>query len=134
MKNKTLLFILIVWSGHASSNLMTIYCERLIDVVKGEILCRQEIEIAGERILEVRPRPENDLEHTGQNTIELNDHTCMPGLMDMHVHIITETNPDRFVDRFRLEPADFAYSSIKYSKRTLEAGFTLVRDLGSSDN
>ena len=33
-----------------------------------------------------------------------------------------------------MEPADFAYSSIKYSKRTLEAGFTLVRDLGSSDN
>ena len=134
MKNTTLLFILIVWSGHASSNSMTIYCERLIDVVKGEILYRQEIEIAGERILEVRPRPENYLEHTSQNTIELKDHTCMPGLMDMHVHIITETNPDRFVDRFRLEPADFAYSSIKYSKRTLEAGFTLVRDLGSSDN
>ena len=54
--------------------------------------------------------------------------------MDMHVHIITETNPDRFVDRFRSEPADFAYCLIKYSKRTLEAGFTLVRDLGSSDN
>ena len=47
MKNITLLFVLIVWSGHASSNSMTIYCERLIDVVKGEILYRQEIEIAG---------------------------------------------------------------------------------------
>ena len=51
MKNTTLLFILIVCSGHASSSSMTIYCERLIDVVKGEILYRQEIEIAGERIL-----------------------------------------------------------------------------------
>ena len=76
----------------------------------------------------------NDGGYSPQNAIELTDHTCMPGLMDMHVHIITETNPDRFINRFRLEPADFAYSSIKYSKRTLEAGFTLVRDLGSSDN
>ena len=134
MKNTTLLSILIVWCGHASSNSMTIYCERLIDVVKGEILYGQEIEIAGARILEVRPRPENDVGYSPQNAIELNDHTCMPGLMDMHVHIITETSPDRFVNRFKLEPADFAYSSIKYSKRTLEAGFTLVRDLGSSDN
>ena len=134
MKNTTLLSILIVWCGHASSNSMTIHCERLIDVVKGEILYRQEIEIAGERILEVRQRPADDVGHSAQNLIELNDHTCMPGLMDMHVHIITETSPDRFVDRFRLEPADFAYSSIKYSKRTLYAGFTLVRDLGSSDN
>ena len=58
MKNTTLMFILIVWCGHASSNSMIIYCERLIDVVKGEILYRQEIETAGERILEVRPRPE----------------------------------------------------------------------------
>ena len=68
------------------------------------------------------PRPENDDGYSAPNVIELDDHTCMPGLMDMHVHIITETSPDRFVDRFRLEPADFAYSSIKYSKRTLEAG------------
>ena len=29
MKNTALLFILIVWCGHASSNSMTIYCERL---------------------------------------------------------------------------------------------------------
>jgi len=54
--------------------------------------------------------------------------------MDMHVHIISETHPDRFSDRFRLDPADYAYGSVKYARRTLEAGFTLVRDLGSSDS
>ena len=41
-------------------------------------------------------------------TIELRDATCMPGLIDTHVHITSELNPKRFADRFKLDPADYA--------------------------
>ena len=60
--------------------------------------------------------------------------TCMPGLIDMHVHITSELSPTRFVDRFRLEPADYAFTSVGYANKTLMAGFTTVRDLGSAHN
>ena len=58
----------------------------------------------------------------------------MPGLMDMHVHLLSETGPQNYANQFRLDPADYAFGSVKFAERTLLAGFTLVRDLGSSDN
>ena len=60
--------------------------------------------------------------------------TCLPGLMDMHVHLLSETGPENYANQFRLDPADYAFASVKFAQRTLMAGFTLVRDLGSSDN
>ena len=66
--------------------------------------------------------------------MDLRDHTVMPGLMDMHVHIMSEApskpNPDRYTERFRKNDADFALRATRYAKTTLQAGFTTVRDLG----
>lgn len=70
----------------------------------------------------------------GQTLVDLRDHTVMPGLMDMHVHIMSEApskpNPDRYTERFRKNDADFALRATRYAKTTLQAGFTTVRDLG----
>ena len=52
----------------------------------------------------------------------------------MHVHLLSETGPQNYANQFRLDPADYAFGSVKFAERTLLAGFTLVRDLGSSDN
>ncbi|MEI8703815.1 amidohydrolase family protein [Pseudoalteromonas sp. B62] len=56
----------------------------------------------------------------------------MPGLIDMHVHVTFErdskANPHRWATEY---DADYALRSIKYLQRTLDAGFTSVRDLGS---
>ena len=35
--------------------------------------------------------------------------TCMPGLMDMHVHLLSETGPQNYANQFRLDPADYAF-------------------------
>ena len=56
----------------------------------------------------------------------------MPGLMDMHVHLEHETNPNRYLQEFTMNPADYAFQSTLYAERTLMAGFTTVRDLGGS--
>jgi imidazolonepropionase-like amidohydrolase len=70
--------------------------------------------------------------NSGDEVIDLKHGTVMPGLMDMHVHITSEVSPTRFADRFRLDPVDFAFASVRYAERTLMAGFTTVRDLGSA--
>jgi len=64
--------------------------------------------------------------------IDLSNATVMPGWLDMHVHITSENNPHRRVEAFTRDPADFAFRSAVYAKRTLLAGFTTVRDLGAA--
>jgi imidazolonepropionase-like amidohydrolase len=68
--------------------------------------------------------PEGDDE-----TINLKSHTCMPGWMDMHVHLTTEISPKYYEERFRLNPADYAFRAAANARKTLLAGFTTVRDV-----
>lgn len=72
---------------------------------------------------------------TDARRIDLSQATCLPGLIDMHVHLMSETakQADAFRDALSLNPADAAYRSVAYAERTLMAGFTTVRDLGASD-
>ncbi len=65
--------------------------------------------------------------------IDLKDQMVLPGLIDMHVHITFERDAKRNPQQWTTEyEADYALRSIKYLQRTVEAGFTSVRDLGSS--
>lgn len=64
--------------------------------------------------------------------IDLKDQTVMPGFMDMHVHIESELNPGKYIERYTMEPQDIALRATVFAERTLMAGFTTVRDLGGS--
>lgn len=65
-----------------------------------------------------------------EDFIDLSDKTVLPGLIDLHVHLEGETNPNRQVEGFTLNPEVVAFRSAVHSKSTLMAGFTTVRDLG----
>ena len=72
----------------------------------------------------------------GARMIDLGDATLCPGFIDAHTHLTHERNADfnqGFVDGMRREVAEEAILSTVYARRTLEAGFTTVRDVGSSD-
>ncbi len=56
----------------------------------------------------------------------------MPGLMDCHVHLESQTSPTEYTDRFVRNPPDVAFLSTAYAEKTLLTGFTTVRDLGGS--
>lgn len=64
--------------------------------------------------------------------IDLSDKTVLPGLIDLHVHIESETSPNATINRFTLDPADIAFNSAVNARKTLEAGFTTIRELGGS--
>jgi len=70
----------------------------------------------------------------GDTVIDLTSHTVMPGLMDMHVHLTGEYSKDSRLNRFITNEADYAIDATMYAKRTLEAGFTVVRNLGDAFN
>ncbi|MDX2142445.1 MAG: amidohydrolase family protein [Rhodospirillaceae bacterium] len=70
--------------------------------------------------------------------IDLKDRFVLPGLMDAHVHL--RSQPSDFsrgqgIRRGRTAPlpADLAVNAIIYARRTLNAGFTTVRDVGADD-
>ena len=67
-------------------------------------------------------------------TINLKSSTVMPGLIDTHVHLTGEYNAKSQLQRFVLNEADYALNASLYAKKTLEAGFTVVRNLGDSYN
>jgi imidazolonepropionase-like amidohydrolase len=72
----------------------------------------------------------------GSNVIDLGDATICPGFIDAHTHLTHERTADYnqgFVDGMRREVAEQAILSTVYARRTIEAGFTTVRDVGSSD-
>ena len=74
-----------------------------------------------------------DLALPDAKIIDLKNQFVMPGLIDMHVHVTFErdanANPHQWLTEYE---ADYALRSIKYLQRSLDAGFTSVRDLGSS--
>lgn len=64
--------------------------------------------------------------------IDLSEQTVLPGLIDLHVHIESETAPNSAANRFTLDPADIAFNSAVNARKTLEAGFTTIRELGGT--
>ena len=107
-----------------------IYCGRFIDVKKLEV--QKEITIITEGNLVTDVQKGYVAAGAGDKTIDLKDATVMPGLIDMHVHLETETNPNRYMETFTFNPADYAFQSVVFAERTLLSGFTTVRDLGGS--
>jgi len=93
----------------------------------------QTIIVDGDRIVEVRAGFADTAEFgDGVTVIDLRNEFVMPGLMDMHVHLQGQLGPNRYKDDLQMSPQLMQMRSIMYAKRTLEAGFTTVRDVGSS--
>ena len=112
------------------AHLSVVHCGHLIDTPAGKLLGETSIVVDGKRIREVKP---GRVEIAGATTIELGDATCLPGLIDSHTHLTGETSPTGYTDQFRWNVADYAIRSTVYARRTLEAGFTTVRNLGDNE-
>ncbi|NVK21651.1 MAG: amidohydrolase family protein [Kangiellaceae bacterium] len=106
-----------------------LHCGNLIDTSAGKVLDDRYIQVSGKLIKQVTSqKPE------GVEPVDLSQMTCLPGLMDMHVHLDGEMNPKAYVEEFTLNAADFAFRAQEYARRTLMAGFTTVRNPGDSYN
>ncbi len=68
----------------------------------------------------------------GETLIDLKEFTVLPGLMDMHTHLMSQHSKDSYTERFFMEESDYALRSTVYARVTLMAGFTTVRELGDN--
>ena len=84
--------------------------------------------VRGKQIAEVRP---GFVEVPGARVVDLRASTVMPGLIDMHVHLIgLDDRLQARLQRVHREDADEAFTGLGNARKTLLAGFTTVRDLG----
>lgn len=107
-----------------------LHCGTLIDGKSNEAQSQMTIVVEGNKIVAI----EKGFSKAGASDklIDLSKKTVMPGFIDMHVHMESETSKDQALQRFTSSEADIAFRSTVYAKKTLMAGFTTVRDLGGS--
>ncbi len=122
---------LLITTGYANADTL-IHAGRLIDGNADRALTEVTVRVSGDTITGIERG--YTLPGDGDTVIDLEDQTVLPGLMDMHVHLTGQYSPRSNLNRFILNEADYAFDAAMYAKRTLEAGFTVVRNLGDAFN
>jgi imidazolonepropionase-like amidohydrolase len=102
---------------------------RLIDTKTGAVTNNSFILIEGDKITAAGPDVKVPAE---VEVIDLKDKTVLPGLIDCHTHMTFQPG-NYYEDIFRKSPIDVAVVAHVYARRTLEAGFTAVRDVGAGE-
>lgn len=107
---------------------LVITAERLLDVRSGKLIERPQLLVRDGRIVEVARA--GDAVPAGARRIDLPGMTLLPGLIDMHVHLDSDPsyggyNGLKFNDRF------WSMIAVPHAYKTLMAGFTTVRNVGS---
>ena len=122
---------IVLIAGNVSADTL-IHAGHLIDGESDSALTEMTVRVDGSQIKAI----ESGYVAAGPDdtVIDLKNHTVMPGLMDMHVHLTSQYTEDSRLNRFITNEADYAIDAVKYAKRTLEAGFTVVRNLGDAFN
>jgi imidazolonepropionase-like amidohydrolase len=103
---------------------------RLIDGKGGAPMRDAVVIVEGERIVAAGP---NLPVPAGATVIDLGGATLLPGLIDCHTHISGGDPRDYYERLFRRSPIDAAIEAHLYARRTLEAGFTTIRDVGAGE-
>jgi imidazolonepropionase-like amidohydrolase len=113
----------------ASAETLALQCGQLFDSRAAKLVGAHTVVTADGKVAQVLT---GAAAVPGATIVDLAGHTCMPGWIDLHVHLDGQQNPRSYEERFRLDDAEVALQSVVYAKRTLLAGFTTVRDLGGT--
>ena len=103
---------------------------RLLDGVSADYQRDMVVVIEGDRIKSIEQADAVTIP-AGAVTLDLSTATVLPGLIDCHTHL--GGRADRFdeIYKFKDTPNHSAFAAVLNARKTLDAGFTTVRDVGS---
>lgn len=108
---------------------VAIKAARLIDGAGGAPITNPVVLIDGDKITAVGSALAIP---AGARVIDLGNSTILPGLIDCHTHVTSQ--PRNYLeDQFRRTPIDVAVLAHVFARRTLDAGFTTVRNVGAGE-
>ena len=115
------------------SDSVVITADRMIDVISGKVIERPVIVATGGRIASVvgegASRPGVP---AGARRIDLPGRTLVPGLIDMHVHLTSNPKYGGYTG-YQFTDSFWIAQGTGNAERTLRAGFTTVRNVGSDN-
>jgi imidazolonepropionase-like amidohydrolase len=125
------LLFLLATSASAQNQAIIIHAGTLLAVPGEQPKTRQSIVIEDNRVVRVE---DGFVDPTSLGddviVIDFSDKFVLPGLMDLHVHVLFELSPNSRTDNLTVTTSMLALRGAQHARRTLLAGFTTVRDLG----
>ncbi|MDB2660881.1 amidohydrolase family protein [Luminiphilus sp.] len=121
--------LLAVLSPISTAQNMVIKGTTILDVTNDEMIKNHVVIVKDGRIDSVSPARSADIPK-GIEVIDLQGHTLLPGLIDMHVHL-TSGGGYHGYERLKLTDERRAILGVVHAKQTLMAGFTTVRNVGA---
>ncbi len=125
---KSTIIIVLISLNSLLAQQTIIHAGLLLNGTSNKSLSNQSIIIEGDEIVDILKGYKKGRET--DTVIDLKNATVMPGWIDMHVHLSSESNPQSYGEDFYIDPEDVAYRAIPWVEKTLMAGFTTVRDVG----
>jgi imidazolonepropionase-like amidohydrolase len=102
---------------------------KLVDVERGRVFNEQLIRIDGDRIVSIEDYKPGGV--ADARTIDWSTYTVVPGLMDLHTHLVGDITSSDIAAPLQSSAARDVLQGTVNARRTLQAGFTTVRDVGS---
>lgn len=113
-----------------SPKLIAIKAAKLFDGTGDDYRRNVVIVIEGDRIKSVGPATETPVP-AGATLMDLENAVVLPGLIDCHTHLGGRADRYDEINKFKNTPYTFAFAAVINARKTLDAGFTTVRDVGS---
>lgn len=101
----------------------------IIDVEAGEILDNRIIAIEAGAIVAVTSSNDGPIPSDAE-VIDLSDYTVLPGLIDAHTHLLSDSD-DHGLNSLVVSLPEATINGVKNAATTLQAGFTTVRNVGA---
>jgi len=103
----------------------------LVDPASGKVETEKTLVVQGGKVVRIA---DGYISEPGGAVIDLKSRFVLPGLIDSHVHITGQQNPNGRLEEVTQSSAEQAMVGARYARKTLMAGFTTVADLGGDND